>query len=287
LLSFIPFIHKYQFSQLINKNIEIIKHQTNFSEEVENIIRIKSNCKHLKYITIPYVNKEITKKYPNIILMEFIEGKKIDEINKSDNENFAKQIIKFGFITTIVHGVTHGDLHGGNILFIKDEKDKKYPHKIGILDFGIIYEIDTMHKERLFDCITQIFDISPRESAIKILNSGIIDPPGIFNEISSVHYEHIIGIVSEIIKETMDTKETLNAHNKANQIQIYKFIIKLNEYLNNRELSTLGIRPSDNFIKMQLVLAMSHGVTLSLCNGNFVSLADQVLNELFHLNFLE
>ena len=39
----------------------------------------------------------------------------------------------------------------------------------------------------------------------------------------------------------------------------------------------------DNFIKTQLVLAMSHGITLTLCKDDFMILADKVINELFHI----
>ena len=65
-----------------------------------------------------------------------------------------------------------------------------------------------------------------------------------------------------------------------------KFLSKLKEYLFNAELSNIGIRPSDNFVKTQLVLAMAHGVTLTLCKNDFFTLADKVLNELFNLNIL-
>jgi hypothetical protein len=37
---------------------------------------------------------------------------------------------------------------------------------------------------------------------------------------------------------------------------------------------------------MQLVLAMSHGVTLTLCKDNILGLTNEVLNELFHTNML-
>ena len=78
--------------------------------------------------------------------MEEIKGVPINKIKEEDYEGFAKQVIKFGFVTTLVHGVTHGDLHSGNILFIKDENETKYKHKIGVLDFGIIYEVELQHK---------------------------------------------------------------------------------------------------------------------------------------------
>ena len=131
-----------------------------------------------------------------------------------------------------------------------------------------------------FDIITQIFDTSPRETAIKILNSGIIEPPDILQKIPKEDYENIINFSTEIIDETV------NISKKANQVQIYKFLAKLKDYLSNSKLVEIGIRPSDNFIKIQLVLAMSHGVTLTLCDNEFMDLADKVINELFHTNMI-
>ena len=169
LLSFIPIFNKYQISEVVNKNIEIIRHQTNFLEEVDNMALIKKNCKHLKYVKIPSANRSVTESYPNCIIMDYIEGIKINQIQKEDYEGFAKQIMKFGFVTSIVHGVTHGDLHGGNILFIKDKNDERYPYKIGVIDFGIIYELESQYKGLVFEMLTQMFDSSPRDSAIKLL----------------------------------------------------------------------------------------------------------------------
>lgn len=279
ILSFIPIINKYQITEVVNKNIDIIKQQTNFSIEVENIQKIKNNCINLKYVKIPEVYKEVTEKYPNIILMEYIDGMKINQLKKDDYNNFAQQIIKFGLVTTIIHGVTHGDLHGGNILFIKDLKDDKHKYKIGVIDFGIIYELDSEYKNLLFDVFTQLFNTSSRKSAIKLLNSGIIDPPGILKKIPNKHYENIINLTSVIIEETIHSKN-------ANQIQLYKFLAKFKDYLNNHELNKLGIKPSDNFVKTQLVLAMAQGVTLTLCKDDFIELIDKVINELFHINLL-
>jgi len=279
-LSFIPLIKKYHLSEVINKNIDIIRSQTDFNNEVQNMIKIKHNCRNLKYVKIPEVYEEVTNKYQNIIMMEYIDGIKINKIEKYDYDGFAKQVMKFGFVTTIVHGVTHGDLHGGNILFIKDEKDEKYKYKIGVIDFGIIYELDAEYKALMFDILTQMFESEPRDTAIRLLNSGIIDPPGILDQMSKKHSENIINFTAEMIEDTIKTSK------RANQIQIYKFLYKLNEYLSNSELSNIGIRPSDNFVKTQLVLAMSHGVTLTLCNDDFMSLADKVINELFHTNMI-
>jgi predicted unusual protein kinase regulating ubiquinone biosynthesis (AarF/ABC1/UbiB family) len=280
LLSFIPIIHKYQLSEVVHRNIEIIRHQTNFLEEVDNMNRVKTNCKNLKYVKIPSAYREVTEQYPNCILMDYIEGIKIKDIKKEDYEGFAKQVMKFGFVTTIVHGLAHGDLHGGNILFIKDEKDEKYKYKIGVIDFGIVYELDNEYKNLLFSVLTQMFEVEPRETAIKILNSGVIEPKGILEQIPKTDYENIVNFTTELIDEAV------NGSKQANQVQLYKFISKLKDYLSNSNLANIGIRPSDNFVKSQLVLAMSHGVTLTLCDDDFTTLADKVLNELFHTNMI-
>lgn len=280
ILSYIPIINNYQLANVVTKNIETIRQQTNFLNEIDNMEQIRENCKHLKYVKIPKAIKEVTQSYPNAIVMEYINGIKIDEIHKDDYAGFAKQIVKFGLVTSIVHGVTHGDLHSGNVLFIKDEQDSKCPYKIGVIDFGIIYAIDSQYKELMFDVFTKVFETHPRESAIKILNSGIIEPLDILQQIPKHDYDTIVGFTEDIISETIHESK------QANQMQLYKFLFQLKECLSKKELMSLGIRPSNEFVKCQLVLAMSHGVTMTLCNGDFITLMDTCLNELFHTQML-
>jgi predicted unusual protein kinase regulating ubiquinone biosynthesis (AarF/ABC1/UbiB family) len=275
LLSFIPMINNYHVSQVINNNIDIIKSQTNFKQETKNMVNFYNIYSNLRYVKIPWVYQNIKEKYDDIILMEYIEGVKINEIEEQDYEIYAKLVMKFGF-ASIVHGVTHGDLHAGNILFIKN----KNTYKIGVIDFGIIYEINSKYKETFFDILTGIFNQSAIETSKKLLNSGIIEPIVILNNLPLHHYNSILNFTTEIVEET------INNSKKANQLQIYKFLSKLKEYLNKNEISQLGLRPSAEFLKIQLVLAMSHGVTLSLCKDNFIELADTVISELFHTNIL-
>ena len=72
----------------------------------------------------------------------------------------------------------------------------------------------------------------------------------------------------------------------ANQIQVYKFLSNFHSYLLDHKISELGLGPSENFVKTQMCLTMSHGVTLTLCEGEYISLADKVLNELFSFVFV-
>lgn len=281
ILSFIPIFKKYKVSDAVQKSVDMITDQTDFNLEVENMQKMTKNCQNLKYVKIPLVYHEVTAKYNNIIVMEFIEGMTINKIDKEDYEEFAKQVLKFGFVTTIIHGTTHGDLHGGNVLFIKDEEDTKYKHKIGVLDFGIVYEIEKRYKGVLFEIATDLFTLPSKILAEKFVLSGVIEPIEVLKKLPKYHYDNIIKFSTEIIEDIIHTSK------QANQIQVYKFLSNFNSYLNNNDISKLGLHPSDNFIKTQMCLTMSHGVTLTLCKDDYILIADRVLNELFHMDLLE
>ena len=279
-ISFIPIVNKYHIPQLINKNISIIRQQTNFIIEIQNMAKIKHNCRNLKYVKIPSASAEVTEKYPNVILMEYINGMTINKIEESDYEAFAKQILKFGLVTTLIHGVSHGDLHCGNVLFIKDDNDEKYKYKVGILDFGIIYEADQKFKQSLLEFASEMLTTSTEELAKKVLNTGLIEPLEIIQNLPKVHYDNIVKIISDILYETIHKSK------EANQLKVYHFLTSFHSYMSKNELLELGLKPSDHFIKTQLALAMSHGVTLTLCKDDYINLTDQVLSELFHTKIL-
>lgn len=274
ILSFVPIFKKYQISQTIRNCVDIISVQTNFDIEVQNMNIIKHNCSKLKYVQIPSALKDVTDKYPNVIVMDYIEGLPIHKIDPSDYETFAKLVMKFGFVTSLMHGITHGDLHGGNILFIKDENT----YKIGVIDFGIVYEIEEMYKNILFQIFADLFTLPSYDIAEKIMKSGLIEPIETVHNLPIWHYENIKQMIADIIESTLK---------EANQKQLYRFLSEFFCYLkNNKDLSILGLRPSNSFVKTQMCLAMAHGVTLTLCKDNCINIADKVLNDLFHMDFL-
>jgi predicted unusual protein kinase regulating ubiquinone biosynthesis (AarF/ABC1/UbiB family) len=286
-ISFFSFFEKYRILDVIVKNIDMIQQQTNFQEEVKNLLLIKNNCNYMKYVVIPEVYESVTSRYPSAILMECLDGKKITEVFKEDKVGFAKSVLKFGFVTGFIHGVTHGDLHCGNILFIKDETDSKYPHKIGVLDFGILCEFEESLRNSLFEFIGDLMERPVEESALKILESGIIlnkknEPLTIKKDLSEEKGQELIDITSQILHQV------LRESGGANQYQLYRFLKDFDHYLSKNDL--LGkecFTINDSYIKMQLVIAMAHGVTMKLCEKQYIELADEVIHELFHSSFLK
>lgn len=276
LLKILPFFNNYKISETIQNNINVIKDQTNFDKEIINIKRMQNNCKNLDYAKIPIVYEKINNDYPNVIAMEHIVGKKLNELDKEDYLDFAKQVIKFGVVTTLIHGFSHGDFHFGNILFIKDyDKTNNSPiYKLGIIDYGIMTEIGEPFKSNLLICLISVFQDSSTSFFDKFVNSGIFEPHIIKNIMPEKIYNNLIESNLPFVDKFVHSK-------KLNQLFFHEIIKFLLGFLNSN-LPKYGIRLSDNFIKLQLSLAMANGVTFALCQEKTMEITNDVVNELFH-----
>ena len=187
--------------------------------------------------------------------------------------------MKFVFVTTFLHGKIHGDLHSGNILFIKDDdcSDSRYKYKLGIIDFGIIYEINSNTKSGMYDIITNLNEVTADELAEIILNSSLIEPVEQIKTLEKKHYEKMILIISNFVNKTIKVTDNLN------QFDVYIFLNELNEYINsiNQNQNQIQFRPSSDFIKIQVLFGMVHGVVLKLCDGKYVQFSNEIIKELF------
>jgi predicted unusual protein kinase regulating ubiquinone biosynthesis (AarF/ABC1/UbiB family) len=288
LLSFIPFIQKYDIESLVTRNIYLIREQLDFSKEVTNMLQVKENFTHFKYIKIPTVYQI---QYPNAIIMEYIEGKSITDVNPEDYEHFAKQILKFGTVSILIHGLSHGDLHAGNILFIKDDKETFDKHKyiLGILDFGIVYSIEKKFQEVLYDIMDGLTVVDKSVLAKKIIDSGMfIEPIETIRSLPIKDYENIISMLSNILADVFAINDngSDSGLGNCNQIKFYYFIRDFHKYMSTF-LPQYHLTMTNNVIKTQLALAMTHGVTMKLCKDNWTLLFSQVMIEMFHTDIFK
>ena len=297
LLKFIPFFNNYKISETIQNNINVIKQQTNFDKEIANIKRMQKNCINIDYIKIPIVYENINNDYPNVIAMQHIVGKKFNELDKEDYIEFAKQVIKFGIVTSLIHGFSHGDFHVGNILFIKEdtetepetetETEKTQPipkYKLGIIDFGIMTEIKEPFKSNLLNCLTSLFQESSIIFLNKFFNSGIFEPCIIKDVLPQQVYDNLINANIHLAEKFLYS-------NNLKQIHLFEFFKIFFAFISNNtatsgnnsyNLSKYGIVISEDFIQCQLTLAMSNGVTFALCQDKTLQITNDVVNDLFH-----
>ena len=290
LASFIPIIDNYQIAEVIQNSIDLIRHQTNFGQELKNMQQMKHNCRFLKYVKIPHSYPAVTDAFPNVILMEYIECNSLSKVLPEDYAIYANQIMKFSFVTLFMTGLCHGDLHVGNLLFIKElnaelNDIKKYTYKICILDFGIVYEIEKT-RDAFFYILSNMCLLSPHEISTNVMVSGILEPVSKIEDLKiykKEHYDNIINIITEFINQTVHISGQLN------QINTFKSLTDLNDYINNNNLivDNIRIRPSDDLIKFQVIFTMLHGVILQLCGDTYIELANKVMTELFQIEASE
>lgn len=272
LLICIPQLNHFNLLDSFNKNILMLKNQLDFEQEVQNTMRMKDDCRNLKYIKIPKVYESVTKLFPNVIVMEYILGVHISKLDESDYEAFAKLVVKYGVVSSFMNGFGHGDLHAGNILFIKNG-DRDY--KLGLIDFGIVLTIHEDIRNKFIGIFYDFFNKPPIEISNDFL-SCFVEPKEVFQHLPNEHKESLIQITAQIIENV------IHGSKSANQSKLFEFIIHFNHYLNNNDLKKYGLYFNDDFIKMQMGLAMAHGVCLCLCKNNYIEIANQVSNEMFH-----
>lgn len=268
ILSYIPSLKNLQIYDVIEKNIDSIREQTNFMEEIENMELIRKNCNKMKYVIIPKVYKEVTEELPNVIMMDYMKGERITNIKEEDYKEYAKLLIKFGLVTYIMHGCTHGDLHSGNILFLEDEVPK-----ICLLDFGIVLKINKNVIKLFFNIIEDLYEKDAVELSVNLLKIIINN----FELLNKLHSDNLLKILSEIIH---------NVKIKNNKYNIYHYFQCIDEVIKYIDKHKLTNYLNEDFYKLNVSFFMSSSITTKLCHIELFELMNDVCNELFHIDLL-
>ena len=161
----LPYLRTLNIESVILQNIVCIRDQICFRKEVSNIQAYYKSWKDCDYIKIPVPFPDFTEKIdPNIIVMEYIDGFKLTEVEHCDNDKFGKLLASFNAKAAFCNYLYHGDLHPGNILFIKEpiaavdtDTETEYKYKIGILDFGIIGRMSRSDQEVMFNLTKMVY----------------------------------------------------------------------------------------------------------------------------------
>jgi len=292
LASFVPMFKALQLEDIIKENIKTVKDQTDFRMEIRNLNEIRANCAHLNYIKIPKVRNEFLQ-YEDIIVMDFIEGVTISGVDEGDRVEFAKLIIKFAYVNLLVHGVMHADLHAGNILFIKNErnvksqslKERRTPkYQIGVIDFGILCKIENHYKNILYNIFESIQRV-PSKKFVEIAMYLLYDFEPHLEQIGGHHYEKMLEKPTEIVEKAFygDSKVTINI-----LFELCNILFHIQCYLKEERVLKSPLLMNEDFIKMQTILAMVQGVILKLCGETCVPLMNEVFHEMFNTSlFLE
>lgn len=281
----IPNIKNLNLYDIYNENKQSVVDQLSFDIEVRNIelFYSKWNKPGLNYVKIPKVYSEITKQVPGVIVMERIVGKKIYEVEHEDKDIYAKLLAQFNFKSVYYDAVYHGDIHPGNIFFIKElksesdcnsddddddgdsdderneEKKSMYNYRIGLIDFGIIGVLSRELQNTIFNLFKGLYEKEHKNVAYCIIDN-LIEPK---DALTVEQRNELIEIMSSYSEKHFerDSQKFLDAED----------IIKINIILYD-----YGVQFSKEFCKIELSFAIADSVCKLLINKT--TYMDQLLS---------
>ena len=137
---------KINLKKIINNIRDILLKQCDFGCEVNNALLFKNNLKNKKNVIIPDVYKHFTSVFHDIIIMDYLDGPVAINVPLCQLQNHCETIQSIYFESLFRYNILHGDFHLGNIIIINE-------NIFGIIDFGIVYEINHEISNKLFDII--------------------------------------------------------------------------------------------------------------------------------------
>jgi predicted unusual protein kinase regulating ubiquinone biosynthesis (AarF/ABC1/UbiB family) len=247
ILNIFPQLKHLYLNEILSEQKKMMLSQVNFHTEVENILKMYDNFHktNTSIIKIPMVFKEFTDEFDNIIVMERIVGRKLEELPNELKDEYCKILAKGLIKTVFLDGFYHCDMHPGNVLFIENGRDHDQPAtsvprlQAAILDFGIMSSINTHDQELSFNMFRNVLARNSEEVA-KIFVEGFIEPRD--DRINQPSYDNaelcktLEELICDILKDktlTCFTAKDLCAMNYA----ILKYNMKVSKSLTNFEIS--------------------------------------------------
>lgn len=146
--------------------------ELDFLNEVKNINLFSENNKNIRFITVPKTYEDYCSK--KVIVMDYIDGIKVDQVEKLELEGYdlqdmAKKLI-YSYIKQILEdGFFHADPHPGNLII--------HNNKIGFIDFGLMGFLDPNLKNKFNEFIEAIAEEDYNKMTRIVLKIGIQKGP--------------------------------------------------------------------------------------------------------------
>ena len=166
LCKYIPYINNFRLHDIIRLNKQSIINQSDFKNEVLNMKQYKKNFEGFDDIIIPNCYEYITNEFPIFIIMERINGRKVQELHVDELPSYCITFNNILVESLISRNIVHADLHIGNIFFMED-------NKIGVIDFGHILYINDELSKKICKFYKFLFNRQTKKLATFIVNEAI------------------------------------------------------------------------------------------------------------------
>ena len=269
----LPYLCNLNICDIFEENREIMRGQLDFKNEIDNIQVFYDKFKDVKDVCIPHVYSYFTEANPNAIVMDYIEGVRLENVEADDRDKYSKILSRFNIKSVFYDSLYHADLHSGNIIFMKEPCDTNtntnYVFKIGVIDYGIIGKL-TREEQNLFFTFFKILISGNYDKLAKYIIQHLSEPlekgekrekrekgekHDKLNEnkesIESTQKEKLIKDIYDVCYHTLNIKQIFFGGE-----EIYEV---------NKILKTQNLTFSKFFCRIELAIAISENVCNSLC----------------------
>ena len=268
LLNYIPSVKNFQLTTLLSENWNSLLLQTDFVKEMNNMQQMYDNCRHTSYLAIPRVYHEFTQNNNSVIVMTYLEGRKLEELQDNEKDKYSLLVAKFGMKCLLFNRFYHADLHPGNILFMKDGKE----YRIGILDYGVMGEITKEEQDAFYRFILCLSKTKDYKTMADIIIDELVSPVNSVEKLEIYDRNMLHEELGIVVGTIFDTKRSMSAND----------IYRINEVLRK-----YGVCLSRSFCKIELSLAIADSVTEKLSyNSSYIDNVKLAIESVFDNNFV-
>ena len=237
--------------------------QLNFLNEVKNINIFREKFKDVHTICVPEVYSYFTDENPCAIIMEKIEGNRIENILNEDKHEYSKILSRFNLKCVFYDAIYHADLHSGNVIFMKeyhtfkDENNNMTTEpvlKIGIIDYGIIGTMTREEQNVFFTFFKILVSKDHKELSVFITESLSEKIDKSLLDISEGDKNILVNKISTICCAVLESDS--------------KFFGGEEIYEINKILKTQNLQFSKFFCRVELAIAISENVCNSLATNS-------------------
>lgn len=266
-----PYIRHMQLNDIFAENTSILIAQTNFQNEKDNILRMAENCKYTDYINVPVVYPEFTDHNNSVIVMSYLDGRKIGELGDDEKDDYCRLLAKFGMKCLLFNRFYHADLHPGNIVFMKDEIGNK---QLGILDYGIMGHLTKNEQEYYHKFFISIATARCNNATVSdnILD-GLVEPVSLVNELDAWEHNNLREEIGIVIGNILNKSRNFTPED----------MYRINKILRKYKLSL-----SKSFCRIELALAIADSVSNKLShNTTYLENVKEAVNSMFETSIID
>jgi len=265
-LNKIPSLRYLHLNDIYNEQRVLMMDQLDFAKEAACIGEVYENCKEMRCVTVPVVYPEFTAKFPNLIVMERIMGKTLDQLDDAVKDHYC-HILARGLVKTVfIDGLYHCDLHPGNVIFIEDDNENAVTkYRIGLLDFGIIGKLTVDEQEITYQVFHSILN-KDADRAISIIMASYTEP---------------VDSSRECNRDDPEMMDTLRLYMRKMETVVTCFSAE-NLCFINKQLIKNNLKIARSFTKFELSLSVCDNLCKKLAvNRSYLNHLTEIISDVF------